>query len=85
MRQQARLKDLQTQIELMSKQTGIQQASKLATVAHSAVKDTMALTVNELDWWDKTIIIEEQQNIEEDVPVEDYRVLFRMLELESPR
>lgn len=72
MRQQAQLKDLQMQIETAAKRTGVQQASKLAAVAHSAVKDTMALTVNELDWWDKKIIMEHQQNIEEDFDVEEY-------------
>lgn len=78
MRQQAQLKDLQMQIETAAKRTGVQQASKLAAVAHSAVKDTMALTVNELDWWDKKIIMEHQQNIEEDFDVEEYRLLGKM-------
>lgn len=66
MRQHAQLKELQKHIEGMSKKTGIQQSSKLAAVAHSAVKDTMALTVNELDWWDRNLIPEDQHNIEED-------------------
>ena len=81
MRQQAQLKDLQMQIEQAAKRTGVQQASKLAAVAHSAVKDTMALTVNELDWWDKKIIMEPQQNIEEDFDPEEYRLLGKMNEM----
>ena len=80
MRQQAQLKDLQMQIETAAKRTGVQQASKLAAVAHSAVKDTMALTVNELDWWDKKVIMEHQQNIEEDFDVEEYRLLREKIE-----
>lgn len=45
MRQQQQLKELQKHIEASAKRTGIQQSSKLAAVAHSAVKDTMALTL----------------------------------------
>lgn len=83
LRQQARLKELQNQIETATKRTGIHQASKLATVAHSAVKDTMALTINELDWWDKAIIEEHQQNIEEDFG-EEYSFLDLSKLIEHP-
>merc|ERR1712071_85948 len=82
MRQQAQLKTLQVQIENLSKRTGVQQASKLATVAHSAVKDTMALTVNELDWWDKNLLPEDEHNIEEDF--EEYHFINVSNYIEHP-
>merc|ERR1712168_225721 len=82
MRQQSQLKSLQVQIENLSKRTGVQQASKLATVAHSAVKDTMALTVNELDWWDKNLLPEDEHNIEEDF--EEYHFINVSNYIEHP-
>lgn len=80
MRHQAHLNVLQTKIEAMAKKTGIQQASKLATVAHSAVKDNMSLPMDKLNWWDENIVVTEQQDIEIDFPKYKFKDISKLVE-----
>ena len=68
-RKKAQLNNLQGQIEKMARRTGIQQSSKLATVAHASIKDNMALPLDELNWWDQAILPKEQHDIEKDFRV----------------
>jgi len=80
MRQEARLKVLQNQIENMARRTGIQQSSRLATVAHSAVKDNMALPLDELNWWDLAILESEQADIELDCEKYQFKDISNLVE-----